>query len=99
MATNELARREDDDDLGLDSQQILALERLNELGGEPAPMGDNGKPMYSSDPKIRAYQLIFEGRFAGKNRGQGRPRKQRAGEVMAEHIREQFTGKMIKAVN
>lgn len=100
MATSvEIARQDDDNDLGLTAQQVIALEKLAELGAEPARTGANGKPIYSREPKIRAYQLIFEGKFAGAGRGQGRPRKQRAAEVLAEHIRTGLTNKMKKALD
>lgn len=43
---------------------------------------------YSKDPQVRAFQLYQEGRFGGKNRGQGRKRKPRAAEVVAEEVRK-----------
>jgi len=98
MASQELAPLEGDNELGLTSQQVIALEKLAELGAEPARIGANGKPIYSQDSKIRAYQLLFEGKWGGANRGQGRPRKQRAAEVLADHIRSNLTNKLKNAL-
>jgi hypothetical protein len=86
------------EDSGLTSQQIIALDKLSELGAEPATVNAAGKTVYSEDAKIRAYQLIFEGKFGGSGRGQGRPRKQRAAEALADHIRGNLTTKMKRAL-
>lgn len=100
MASQELVPLGDpDNELGLNAQQVIALDKLSELGAEPARVGANGKSIYSQDPKIRAYQLIFEGKFAGAGRGQGRPRKPRAAEVLADHIRSKLTTKLKNALD
>lgn len=97
-----LTTDEDDDDLGLTAKQLSALERLAELGAAPAePHPDKpGKMLYSSNPQIRALQLVFEGRFGGAGRGQGRPKPaKRAAEVLAEEIRKApHVKKMYKAL-
>jgi hypothetical protein len=90
MSTQELTViDDDDDDAGLTARQIAALERLTELGAEPAETDpETGKSIYSSNPQIRALQLVFQGKFGGSGRGQGRPKSgQRAAEVLAEEIR------------
>jgi hypothetical protein len=87
---------EDDNSLGLEPRQVAALQKLLELGAEPAYVDEEGKTVYSKDPQQRALQLIYEGRFGGPNRGQGR--KKRAAEAMAEHIRRNFTRRMTRAL-
>jgi hypothetical protein len=68
----------------LAERQIRALEQLHALG--QAPRGPD-EP-YSKDAKVRALQLIYEGRLGGSFGG-GRPRQPRAAEVVAEHVRKQ----------
>lgn len=103
MASADLVRLPDDNDpdVGLSDRQIAALEKLAELGAEPAPIDpETGKGIYSKDPKIRAFQLLFEGRFGGPGRGQGRPREPRAAEAIAEAFREEpRVKKMISALD
>lgn len=86
MATsNALARTDgEDNDLGLNARQIQALEKLSELGAAPRVPGEKT----SSNPQIRAYQLIYEGTLGGPGRGQGRRRDPRAAEQLAEDIRK-----------
>jgi hypothetical protein len=91
-----VVEREDDNSLGLESRQVAALQKLVELGAEPAYVDEEGKTVYSKDPQTRALQLIYEGRFGGPNRGQGR--KKRAAEAMAEHIRHNFQRRMTRAL-
>jgi hypothetical protein len=58
--------------------------------------------LYHSNPQIRALQLVYEGRFGGAGRGQGRPKPQapRAAEVLADKIRtEAHVKKMYKALD
>ena len=99
MASKEMTKRDaDENDLGLSSKQIIALERLTELGAAAAEPDETGRSVYDSRPQVRAYQLIYEGRFAGRGNGQGRPRKPRAAELLAEHIREHFPKKMERAL-
>jgi hypothetical protein len=72
------------DDAALNQRQIRALEQLYELGAEPRE--PNGE--YSSDAKIRALQLVYEGKIGGAGRGQGRKgRKKRAAAHVAEEAR------------
>jgi hypothetical protein len=87
---------EDDNSLGLEPRQVTALQKLLELGAEPAYADETGKMIYSKDPQTRALQLIYEGRFGGPNRGQGRHK--RAAEEMAKHIRANFTRRMTRAL-
>lgn len=84
----------DDNSLGLDGRQVVALQKLLELGAEPAYQDEAGKMIYSKDPQTRAYQLVYEGRFGGPNRGQGR--QKRAAQEIATHVRSK-TPQMKKA--
>lgn len=103
MASTELVPQDagDDNDSGLNARQVQALEMLVELEADPAPFDEKtGKFVWDKDPKIRAYQMIYEGRFGGPNRGQGRPREPRAAEVIAEALREEpRVKKMIAALD
>jgi hypothetical protein len=98
MASKEIAKRDGDkDDADLRDRQLAALERLHDLGAAPRPPDG----AYSGDPQIRALQLVYEGRFGGPGRKQGRPRQRgepRAAEVIAEEIRHRFTGRMTRAL-
>ena len=98
MASKEIAKKHgDNDDAALRDRQIAALERLHDLGAAPR-VGDEP---YSGDSQIRALQLVYEGRFGGPGRNQGRPRQRgepRAAEVIAEEIRHRFTGRMTRAL-
>lgn len=89
MSDQELSIIDEDDDPVLTARQIAALERLSELGAEPASVDpETGKSIYSSNSQVRALQLVFEGKFGGSGRGQGRPKSgQRAAEVLADEIR------------
>jgi hypothetical protein len=53
---------------------------------------------YDPDPQIRAYQMVKEGRLGGAGRGQGRKRKPRAAEKVAEAVRHK-ADKIIKAID
>jgi hypothetical protein len=101
MASEEIVRVED---VGLNERQLKALGRLHRLGSRPRQEGDG----YDSDPQIRALQLVYEGRMGGPGLKQGRPRtgvkttsqrQARAAEVIAEEIRERFTGRMVRALD
>lgn len=81
----ELAAGESDEDVELTPQQIAALDKLEQLGAE---MRSGPDEPYSSDPQVRALQLVAEGRLGGPGRGQGRKRKPRAAEVVAERVRK-----------
>jgi hypothetical protein len=98
MASKEIAKKNgDNDDDALRDRQLAALERLHDLGAAPRPP----EGAYSGDPQIRALQLVYEGRFGGPGRNQGRPRQRgepRAAEVIAEEIRHRFTGRMTRAL-
>lgn len=88
------------DDSGLTPRQVDALVRLAELGAEPATVDDNGKHIWSSDPKIRALQMIYEGRLGGPQAGSGRKKQPRIAEVIAEELREERRVKrMMKAID
>ena len=102
MASADLVRTEEDgDDAGLNPRQVEALEKLVELDAEPAEWDEEaGKWAYHKNPQIRAYQMIFQGRFGGPGRGQGRKREPRAAEVIAEALREnKRVKKMIRAID
>jgi len=103
MAATDIVRKDSDEDdsTGLSTRQINALEKLAELGAEPAAVDpETGKSIYHGDPKIRAYQLVFEGRFGGPGKGQGRKREPRAAEVIAEALRDEpRIKKMISALD
>jgi hypothetical protein len=97
MSSEEIARVED---VGLNERQLKALGRLHRLGSRPRQENDP----YDSDPQIRALQLVYEGRMGGPGLKQGRPRtgvnrQARAAEVIAEEIRERFTGRMVRALD
>ena len=101
MASEEVAKWNDE---GLQERQLKALGRLHRLGGKPRQEGDP----YDSDPQIRALQLVYEGRMGGPGLKQGRPRtgvstasqrQARAAEVIAQEIRERFTGRMVRALD
>lgn len=99
MASKEIAKKDDDEEAAaLRDRQIAALERLHELNAAPRPDGEG----YSSDPQVRALQLVYEGRFGGPGLGQGRPVRHRgeprAAEVIAEEIRHRFTRRMTRAL-
>lgn len=82
----ELSIEDDNDDVGLSARQIAALERLTTLGANPR---ENEDAPYDSNAQIRALQLVFEGKFGGAGRGQGRPKSdRRAAEILAEEIRK-----------
>lgn len=53
---------------------------------------------YDSDPQIRAFQMVQEGRIGGSGRGQGRKRKPRAAEHVAEEVRKR-SGKIVAALD
>jgi len=52
------------------------------------PIRKNPDDPYDSDPQIRAFQMVYEGRIGGAGRGQGRKRKPRAAEIVAEVVRK-----------
>lgn len=85
---------DNDEDAGLSERQVAALEALSALGAEPRKDGDS----YSPDRRIRAQQLIYEGRLGGPGRGQGRPRQPRASEAVAKYVKETLTPKIQKAL-
>src|SRR5580765_1332037 len=98
MASKQVVKKgAEEDDGGLRDRQLAALERLHDLGAAPRI---EGQP-YSGDSQIRALQLVYEGRFGGAGRKQGRPRQRgepRAAEVIAEEIRNRFTKRMTRAI-
>lgn len=90
----ELETTADATDCGISERQVNALDQLTALGKAPREPDAS----YDKSPKVRALQLVYEGRLGGPNRGQGRKRKQRASEVVAEHIRNKLTRKIINAI-
>lgn len=94
--STEITRFEGDDseDFGLADRQVAALEALGKLGAAPRGEGE----AYSPDRRVRAQQLIYEGRLGGPGRGQGRRRQARASETVAEYVRETLTPKIQKAL-
>jgi hypothetical protein len=101
MAADLVLRKESDDiepedESGLSDRQIDALEWLDEHGHVPAHFDNKlDKYVYSSDPQVRAYQMIFQGRFGGERSGAGRPR---AAQSLAEYVRNKLQPKMRKAL-
>jgi hypothetical protein len=97
MASTDLALT---DDAGLSARQVQALEQLIALNAEPAVADADGKIQWTSDPKIRALQMVFEGRLGGPREGAGRPRAPRAAEFISEKMREEpRLKKMVKAID
>src|SRR3954453_18971441 len=99
MASKEIAKRGDDGEgVALNESQVSALQRLHELGAAPRVEGEQ----YAKNAQIRAFQLVYEGRFGGGQPGSGRPRKYasepRAAEVIADEIRTRFTKRMMRAI-
>lgn len=87
------------EDIGLSARQVQALEWLSANDAEPAPIDpDTKRPVYSKDAKVRAYQMIFEGRFGGPGRGQGRKAKPRAAEHVADEVRKR-AGKIVRVLD
>lgn len=76
---------EQDLDVGLTVQQVQALDKLAELGEEPYA----GKGRYHSDPKVRALQLVAEGRLGGNQRaGRSGAKKKRASQIVSDWARD-----------
>jgi len=98
MASSELAKIENDDS-GLSARQVDALERLLELNAAPAPVDENGRIKWDSNPQIRALQMIYEGRLGGPREGSGRKSSKRAAEELAERIRTKKIDKMDRALD
>lgn len=86
-----------EEDVELSPAQVAALEKLHDLGASPAPKGEDGKSIYDSNSQIRALQLVYEGRLGGAGRGQGRKRKPRVGQVVAEEMRKR-SSKIVSAI-
>lgn len=81
MATTDLVHA----NAGLTDRQVNALEKLNDLGAEPRLSEDEE---YSKDPKIRALQLVYEGKLGGPRAGAGRKaRETRAAAHVAKEAR------------
>lgn len=85
---------EEGEDIGLTDRKIAALDKLHELGAAPR---EDGKP-YSPDRRVRAQQLIYEGRLGGPGRGQGRKRQPRSSAAVAEYVNEVLTPKIKEAL-
>jgi len=87
---------EDDLDVGITVQQVQALDKLAELGAEPY----GGKGPYHSDPKIRALQLVAEGRLGGNQRaGRTGVRKKRASQIVSDWARDKKIEQIKAAYN
>jgi hypothetical protein len=88
-----------ENDVGLNEHQVAALEWLVDRGHEP-PKYDTalGKYVYHKEPQVRAYQMIFQGRFGGAQAGAGRPR-QRAAQSLAEYVRTRLQPKLRQALD
>lgn len=99
MASLDLTLQDDDSsDLGLTTAQLTALERLDELGARPREPGDK----WDSDPQIRAYQMMFEGKIGGSGTKSGvsaRKKHERAAAGVAEHVRNKLQRKMTDALD
>lgn len=84
----------DGEDAGLSDRQVAALDALHAMGARPR---EDGEP-YSPDRRIRAQQLIYEGRLGGPGRGQGRKRQPRASEAVAQYVQDVLSPKIQKAL-
>lgn len=84
----DLAPIDNEDDVELTPAQVQALDKLDKLGAGLPEKDESGKSIYSSDPQVRAFQLVAEGRLGGAGRGQGRKRKPRVGEHVAAEMRK-----------
>lgn len=78
--------------LQLSDTQVLALEKLDELGESPR---ESVTEKWHPNPQVRAYQMMYEGKIGGPGRGQGRKTKDRASGQVVEHIRDPKTIKKI----
>jgi hypothetical protein len=88
-----------ENDAGLNEQQVAALEWLIDRGHEPPKYDVSlGKYTYHKEPQVRAYQMIFQGRFGGNQPGAGRPR-QRAAQSLGEYIRHKLQPKLRQALD
>lgn len=96
----EVYEGEQDGDVELTTAQVQALEKLDAAGeGLPDADPDNpGKWLYHPNSQIRALQLIAQGRLGGAGRGQGRKRKPRVGEYVAEEMRKRGA-KIVAAID
>ncbi len=95
--TSEIATVDnEEEDSGMSGRQVAALQALYDLGAAPRK---DGEP-YSPDRRIRAQQLIYEGRLGGPGRGQnkGSKRQPRASAAIAEYVRENLTPRIQKAL-
>lgn len=79
----------------LSERQLDALRKLEALGAAPRT---DPTERYDSDPQIRAYQMVYEGRLGGPGRGQGRKRQPRAAEIVADEIRKRAQ-KIVNAID
>lgn len=88
---------DDDDDVGLTESQVRGLEWLEDNGHEPAKLDEStGRYKWSKDNQVRAYQMMFAGKFGGRQNGAGRPR---AAQSLAEYVRNSLQPKMRKALD
>lgn len=79
--------------VGLSQAQVTALERLHEIGAAPREPDEK----YDPDPQIRALQLVAEGKLGGSRKG-ARAREQRLSVGLTEHVRQNLTPKVKRAL-
>jgi hypothetical protein len=90
MAGTEIVKNDEEEPLL--PRQLKALEQLVGLGHTPR-LPDQP---YHSDPKIRALQLVYEGRLGGGR--QAGKRQKRAGAEVARKINERLVPKIVDAI-
>lgn len=82
--------------LGTEGQDYIVVEKEDRKIVVPIRKSKDEK--YHSDPQIRALQMVHEGRIGGAGRGQGRKRKPRAAEQVAEEVRKR-AHKIVSAID
>lgn len=81
--------------VGVEGTDYIRIEKNERTIIVPLRKGDEP---YHSDPQIRALQLVHEGRLGGPGRGQGRARKERAAQYVAEEVKKRAK-KIVDAID
>ena len=82
--------------LGVEGEDYVRVEKNERV--IIVPIRKSPDEPYHSDAQIRALQLVQEGRLGGPGRGQGRKRKPRAAEQVAEAVKKR-SDKIIAALD